>query len=218
MTNPLGDVLDPDLRKIIHQWEDLGRNPWIVKPDFSPPSIPGLGPVQQLIDVHAMPRLWQVLADYYELLQNGMFRVQKPGWIEPSLSAEPLDLCSEDPVPLQNGVAVVVKSFTVPDRHVASLRWFGHMLDVAAEWGTVTWTVRVNKRPVRTYHNFKQQRGVFAFPTRLAAPIKLKGKQTIEILATGGATAVNALARIQGWLVAATAVTQDGTATDWNVR
>ncbi|HXJ73111.1 MAG TPA: hypothetical protein VNM37_09660, partial [Candidatus Dormibacteraeota bacterium] len=86
------------------------------------------------------------------------------------------------------------------------------------QWGTVTWTIRVNKRPVRTYHNFKQQRGVFAFPTRLAAPIKLKGKQTVEILATGGATAVNALVRIQGWLVAATAVTQDGTATDWNVR
>lgn len=214
----LGDVLDPSLRETLLQWEHLGRRPYIVKPTWTPPILPGMSGIQALIDQHMLPRLWQLLSDYPELLRKYVYRVQQPGWLEPAMSADPLDICSEDAVALSNGSEVTVISFQVPDRHVVSLRWFGHMLDVADQWGTVTWTIRVNKKPVRTYFEFKQQRGVYAFPTRLAAPIKLKGKDVVEVIATGGATAVNALARLQGWLVAASSVTQDGTGADWNVR
>lgn len=215
----LGDVIDPELRQILIQWEHLGRRPWIVKPKWTPPSLPGMQPVQNLIDQHLIPRLWQLLADYQELLRKGgSFRVQQPGWLEPAWSADPLDICSEEPVALVDGTPVEVLSFQVPDRHVASLRWFGHGLDQGTEWGTVVWTITVNDKPVRTYFKFKQQRGLYVEPTRLAGPIKLKGKDVIKLLATGGSTDVNATGRLQGWLVAAGAVTQDGTAADWNVR
>lgn len=215
----LGDVMDPSLREILTQWEHLGRKPWIVKPQWVPPALPGLGDIQKLIDGHWMPRMWQLLTDYQQILRRaGSFRVQQPGWLEPAWSADPLDLCSEDGVALEEGDPVTVLEFTVPDRHVASLRWFGHMLDVADQWGTVEWSITVNGKPVRTYFKFKQQRGTFVDPTRLAAPIKLKGKDVVRLIATGGATSVNAFGRLQGWLVAAGAVTQDGTASDWNVR
>jgi len=218
MIRNLGDVMDPSLRETLIQWEHLGRRPWIVKPQWTPQKIQGLESIQALIDQHWMPRFWQLLADYQELLRRGAYRVQQPGWLEPTWSADPLDLCSETPVPLADGTEVVVVTYEVPDRHVASLRWFGHMLDDSAAWGEVIWTIRVNQKPVRTYFNFVNQRGIYANPTRLAAPIKLKGKDVLEVVATGGATAANAIARIQGWLVAAGAVTQDGTAQDWNVR
>ena len=92
------------------------------------------------------------------------------------------------------------------------------MLDVSAQWGTVTWTIRVKSKPVRTYHNFRQQRGSFIDPTPMAKPLTLKGKDLLEVVATGGAVAVNAFARMPGWVIPATSVTQDGTAIDWNVR
>lgn len=218
MNRTLGDVQDPSLRETLLQWEHLGRRPYIVAPDWNPKPIQGLADVQQLIDAHLVPRLWQLLADFPQLLQKFPIRVQKPGWLDPAVTAEPLDLCTEDETSLTENVETVLISYQVPDRHVASLRWFGHMLSDFDAWGEVVWTIRVNKKPVRTYFKFKQQRGNFMNPTRLAAPIKLKGKDRLEIVATGGATSADALARIQGWLVAATSVTQDGTAKDWNVR
>jgi hypothetical protein len=219
MTNPgLGDVIDNDLRQTLKQWEHLGRRPYIVSPRWIPKEISGMAPQQELIDYHLVPRLWQLLADFPEILKRHTLRVQQPGWLEAPATSEPEDICSEDPVALSNGTPVTVISYEVPDRHVASFRWFGQLLDVAAQWGTVEWTIKVNDRPVRSYQNFKQQRGVFAYPTRLAAPIKLKSKDTLIVEATGGATAVNALARIQGWVMAATSVTQDGTYKDWNAR
>lgn len=218
MSRPMGDVQDPSLRETLLQWEHLGRRPYIVAPDWAPPQLEGMQGIQRLIDAHLVPRLWQLLADYPQLLQKFTLRVQQPGWLEPASTAEPLDVCSEDGVALTSGTPVVVVSYQVPDRHVASLRWFGHMLSDSTQWGTVVWTIWVNKKPVRTYYQFKQQRGIFANPTRLAAPIKLKSKDLLQITATGGADDVDAFARIQGWLMAATSVTQDGTARDWNAR
>jgi hypothetical protein len=214
----LGDIIDPTIRENIKNWEHLGRRPYIVKPMWKPPLIAGCELQQQLIDQHLLPRLWQLLADFPELLRRYVLRVQQPGWLEAPATSEPEDICSEIPVALVNGTPVTVISYQVPDRHVASFRWFGQWLDVAAQFGTVSWTIKVNKKPVRSYQNFTQQRGVFAYPTRLAAPIKLKGKDLLVVEATGGAVAVNALARIQGWVMAATSVTQDGTYNDWNVR
>lgn len=214
----LGDIIDNPTRVALKNWEHLGRRPYIVAPLWRPPEIVGAEFQQQLLEKHLMPRLWQLLADFPELLRKYVLRVQLPGWLEQPATSDAEDICSEDPVALSNGTPVVVISYQVPDRHVAAFKWFGHMLDVAAQWGTVVWTIRVNERPVRTYFQFKQQRGVFAFPTRLANVIKLKSKDTIEVMATGGATAVNAFARLQGWVIPVTSLTQDGTHNDWNVR
>jgi hypothetical protein len=214
----LGDVIDPTVRRTLKQWEHLGRRPYIVSPIWNPRDIEGMALQQRLLEEHLVPRLWQMLADFPELLRRYVLRVQAPGWLEQPATSEAEDICSENAVPLQNGTPVTVISYQVPDRHVASFKWFGHMLDVAAQWGTVTWTIKVNDRPVRTYYLFKQQRGVFAYPTRLANVIKLKSKDTLIVEATGGATAVNALARLQGWVIPVTSLTQDGTYGDWNVR
>lgn len=214
----LGDVLDPSLRRTLPQWAHLGRARWIVKPEWKPEAIPGLESQQALIDQHLLPRLWQLLSDYQELVRRFTLRVQQPGWIVPPFGCEPEDIASETPVALINGTPVVVVSYQVPDRHVAAFPRFGHMLDVAAQWGTVLWTIRVNRKPVRTYYNFTQQRGTFVDPTAMAKPITLKPKDLLEVIATGGAAAVNALARLPGWVIPVTSLTQDGTAIDWNVR
>lgn len=214
----LGDVVDDDLRQTLEQWEHLGRRPYIVSPTWVPRQIAGMEAAQALLDRHLIPRLWQLLADFPEVLKRHVLRVQQPGWLEPPASSEPEDLCSEDPVALSNGTPVTVLTYQVPDRHVVSFKWFGQMLDVSTEWGTVVWSILVNDKPVRTYFEFKQQRGNFMNPTRLAGPIKLKSKDVLVVEATGGATPVNAYARLQGWIMAATSVTQDGTYKDWNVR
>lgn len=216
--NGLGDVQDPSLRRTLQQWGHLGRHRWIVNPDWNPPpSAAGETPAQHL-EGHVLPRLWQLLADYYELLKTGVFRVQKPGWLEAPFSALPEDLCTETAVALANGTETVVLSYQVPDRHVAAFDRFGHLLTDATQWGTVIWTIRVNRKPVRTYHSFRQQRGSFIDPTPMAQPLKLKGKDLLEVVAIGGATAVSALVRLPGWLISAASITQDGTALDWNVR
>lgn len=214
----LGDIVDNSTRRALKQWEHLGRRPYIVSPMWKPPQIDGAELQQALLDKHLIPRLWQLLADFPELLRKYVLRVQLPGWLEQPATSEAEDICSEDPVALSNGSPQTIVTYQVPDRHVASFKWFGHMLDVGSQWGTVLWTIRVNERPIRTYFNFKQQRGNFTNPTRLANVIKLKSKDTIEVIATGGATAVNATARLQGWVIPVTSLTQDGTHNDWNVR
>lgn len=218
MTQKLGDIIDPVEESVIRQWEHLGRRPWIVKPTFNPPAIPGMEGAQKFMDGHAMPRLWQLLADYYELLKKGVFRVQQPGWIQAPITSEPQDLRTETPVLLTNGVPVTVLEYQVPDRHLASFLSFGHELTTITEWGTVTWTIQVNKRQVRTYKDFRRQIGTYVNPTLFPKPITLKGKDVLKVIATAGATAVSALARMPGFVVPATAVTQDGTFRDWNVR
>ena len=156
----LGDVLNNELLKSIDPMlPHLGRGRWIVKPEWQPPVIDGLEGVQALVDKHVMQRLWQLVTDQYTLLKRGIFRTQKVGWIDPPATSEPEDRVSETGVALSNGVAVTVLSYTVPDVHYAVFKSFGHALDDASQWGIVSWTIQVNKRPYRTYNAFLQQRG-----------------------------------------------------------
>lgn len=207
----LGDIINNNLlRDISPQGVHLGRRRWIVKPEWVPERIVGLEHVQTLIDEHLVKRMWQLLADNYELLQRGSFHVQKPGWIEAPITSEPEDRVSETPVALTNGTPVTVLSYTVPDRHYAVFKWFGHMLDVSSQWGVVSWTIQINKRPYRTYNKFLQQRGNTVQPTPIARPITLKPKDLLEVIAIGGPTAVNAIVRLEGWSVSAANVDQSG--------
>ncbi len=220
----LGDIAPPSVDpmeryfRIIRGQVSLPRRGWIVKPEFTPPQVPGMEAFQKIFEEHELPRKWQMLEDFFVLLQRGRFLVKGPNWIEPPITAEMVDLVSETAVAMVNGAAVDVITYTVPDRCVGSFKTFGHLLSDASQWGTVAWNITVNKRPVRTFQNFLQQRGNMIQPTAFAKPITLKGKDVIAVTGTGGATAVNALARMQGFLIPVETVTQDGSYKDWNSR
>lgn len=218
----LGDIAPPDVDpmdryfRIIRGQVMLPRRGWIVNPQWAPPSVPGMEKFQEIFETHELPRRWQMAEDFFTLLQRGRFLVKNPNWIEAPITAEMCDVVSEDPVAVGTSSTVII-SYTVPDRCVASFKAFGHMLDDSTEWGNVIWNILINKKPVRTYQNFKQQRGNVAMPTSFPKPITLKGRDLIEVTAQN-ADAVNATARLQGFVIAAETVTQDGSYKDWNSR
>ena len=219
----LGDMMPPPIDpmeryfNVIRGQVQLPKRPWIVKPNWKPPTIPGMESLQQFVEEHDTPRRWQLAEDFFTLLQRGRFFIKSPNWLEPPITAEMADLVSETAVVLA-ATDTVVLTYTVPDRCVCSFRNFGHNLSDSAEWGNVIWTIMVNKRPIRTYHDFRLQRGVIVAPTPFPKPITLKGRDTIEILARRGAVAVSGYARISGFLIPVETVTQDGSYKDWMSR
>lgn len=218
----LGDIAPPDLDpmdryfRIIRGQTQLPRRGWIVTPKWTPPVVPGMEAFQKIFEEHELPRKWQLIEDFFTLLQRGRFMVKAPNWIEPPITAEMEDLVSEDAVAVQTADTTII-TYTVPDRCVCSFRAFGHMLDDSAEWGNVIWNIFVNNRPIRTYQDFKQQRGNLMMPTFFPKPITLKGRDIIKVTARNN-DPVNALARLQGFVIAAETVTQDGSYKDWNSR
>jgi len=218
----LGDIaptsIDPMERyfQILRGQVQLPRRGWIVTPKWEPPSVPGMEKFQQIFEEHELPRRWQMAEDFFTLLQRGRFLVKNPNWIEAPITAEMEDLVSETAVAVQTTDTDII-TYTVPDRCVCAFKAFGHMLDDATEWGNVIWNITVNEKPVRTYQDFKQQRGTLVSPTLFPKPITLKGRDVIRVTASN-ADAVNALARLQGFVIAAETVTQDGSYKDWNSR
>lgn len=195
----------------------LPRRRWIVQPGWTPPSIPGAEVNQLLLEGHTLPRLWQLLADFYVMFQQGEFRVKRPNWIEPPITAEMEDLANS--VQIVVGVTDTdIVSYTVPDRCIASFLSFGHMLTVAAEWDNVIWNIFVNEKPVRTYQDFRQQRGTTIAPTPFPKPITLKGRDEFRVTARTAGAAVSAYARVPGYVIAPKVVTQDGSYKDWTSK
>lgn len=222
-TGGLGDIapasVDPMERyfRIVRGQVQLPRRGWIVTPKWEPPVIPGMELFQRIYEEHDLPRRWQMIEDFYLLLQRGRFMVKSPNWIEPPITAEMEDLVSEDAV-VVGATDTTIITYTVPDRCVASFLSFGHYLTVSAEWGTVVWNIYVNEANARTYKDFKQQRGIMAAPTPFPKPITLKGRDVIKVTAKTTGAAVSALARLSGYVIAVEAVTQDGSYRDWNSR
>jgi len=219
----LGDIapasVDPMERyfRIVRGQVQLPKRGWIVAPQWDPPTIPGMEAMRQWFEEHSLPRQWQMMEDAFILLQRGRFMVKSPNWIEPPITAEMEDLVSESLVSVQATDTTIV-TYTVPDRCVAAFQAFGHQLSVANEWGTVVWNIFINERPVRTYMDFKQQRGQVVAPTPFPKPILLKGRDVFKVTARTSGAAVSALARVAGYVVAAETVTQDGSYRDWNSR
>ena len=218
----LGDIqpasVDPMERyfRILRGQVQLPRRGWIVEPKWTPPDVPGMEAFQKIFEEHELPRKWQMLEDFFVLVQRGRFMVKRPNWIEPPITAEMEDLVSESAVAIGTSPTTII-TYTVPDRCVCSFLSFGHMLDETDEWGSVLWSIIVNERPVRTYQDFKQQRGSLMQPTMFPKPITLKGRDVIKVVASN-ADAVNGFARLQGFTIAAETVTQDGSYKDWNSR
>lgn len=218
----LGDIapasVDPMERyfRILRGQVQLPRRAWIVSPEWVPPVVQGMESFQKIFEEHEIPRRWQMIEDFFVLLQRARFMVKSPNWLEPPITAEMEDLVSETAVAVQAADTTII-TYTVPDRCVTSFLKFGHMLDDSSKWGTVVWNIFVNNRPVRTYQDFKQQRGIVAAPTPFPKPITLKGRDIIKVTARNAA-AVNATARLSGYTIAAETVTQDGSYKDWNSR
>lgn len=219
----LGDIaptsIDPMERyfRIVRGQVQLPKRGWIVTPKWTPPMIPGMELFQRIYEEHDLPRRWQMLEDFFILLQRGRFMVKSPNWLEPPITAEMEDLVSETPVAV-GATNTTIITYTVPDRCIAAFRAFGHMLDVSAQWGTVIWNIFVNESQVRTYSDFTQQRGIVAAPTPFPKPITLKGRDVIKVTARTAGAAVNATARLSGYVIAAETITQDGSYRDWNSR
>lgn len=219
----LGDIqpssVDPMERyfNIIRGQVQLKRREWIVAPKWSPPKIEGMEAIQSFLENHSLPRQWQMMEDLFTLFLRGRFMVKSPNWLEPPITAEMEDLVSETAIVVGAADTTVI-TYTVPDRCVTSFRAFGHMLTVSAEWGTVVWNIFVNNRPVRTFQDFKQQRGIVAAPTPFAKPVTLKGNDVIKVTARTAGAATSATARLSGYTVPAETVTQDGSYKDWNSR
>jgi hypothetical protein len=218
----LGDIqpasVDPMERyfRIIRGQVQLKRRGWIVQPDWTPPKIQGAETLQKMLEEHTIPRQWQMLEDLFILLQRGRFLIKSPNWIEPPITAEMEDLVTETAIAVATTETDILR-YVVPDRCVVSFKSFGHMLDISTLWGSVIWNIYVNKRPIKTYQNFLQQRGNVMYPTPFPKPITLKGRDVIRVTAQS-ASAVNAIARLSGFLIAAETVTQDGSYKDWNSK
>ena len=220
----LGDIMPPSVDPmekyfdIVRGQTMLSRRRWIVQPEWKPPAIPGAEINQLLLEEHTLPRLWQLAADLLVLAQrSGEFRVKRPNWIEPPITAEMEDLVSETAV-LVGATNTDVLSYTVPDRCIVAFQSFGHALTVAAEFGNVIWNIFVNQKPIRTYQDFRLQRGTIVQPTPFPKPITLKGRDVFRVTARTAGAAVSAFARVPGFVIAPKIVTQDGSYRDWTSR
>lgn len=219
----LGDIAPPSVdpmeryQRILRGQVQLPRRGWIVAPQWTPAPIQGMESFQKVFEDHELPRKWQMLEDFFTLLQRGRFMVKSPNWIEPPITAEMEDLVSETAV-VVGATDTTIVTYTVPDRCVAALQAFGHQLTVTNEWGVVIWNIFVNERPVRTYKDFRQQRGMIAAPTPFPVPLRLKGRDILKVTARTGGAAVSALVRVAGYTIPAETITQDGSYKDWNSR
>ena len=223
MNGMLGDIqprsVDPMERyyDIVAGQVSLPRRKWIVQPEWTPRPIPGAEVNQLLLEEHTLPRLWQQMQDLFVLLQRGEFRVKRPNWIEPPVTATMEDLANSVQI-VVGATNTTIVTYTVPDRCIAAFQAFGHMLTVAAEWDNVIWNIFVNQKPVRTYQDFRQQRGTTIAPTPLPMPILLKGRDVLVVSARTAGAAVSAYARMPGYVIAPRIVTQDGTYKDWTSK
>ena len=219
----LGDLapasFDPMDRyyRIVRGQVQLPQRGWIVTPKWTPPTIPGMELFQRIYEEHDLPRRWQMIEDFFVLLQRGRFMVKRPNWIEPPITAEMEDLANSTQI-VVGATDTDIVNYTVPDRVLASFLSFGHGLTVAAEWDNVVWNIFINNKPVRTYQDFRQQRGTTVSPTPFPKPITLRGRDVFRVTARTAGAAVSAYARVPGFVIAAETVTQDGSYRDWNSR
>lgn len=218
----LGDIYDKRSDKIETYFDTtrfglaLPRRKWIVKPDFDgcrvkelDQSSPGL---HNWFECHVIPRLWQLMMDGLVRAGCNTFFVKGPNWLEPPVTASPVDQVSETAVAVSGIIYRDVVTYTVPDRHVATILRFGHGLDDPTQWVNLQWAIRVSGKPIFNYFNFVQQRGTVVDPTPLASMIIVPGGKTIAVSARRAAAgaAINVYARLMGFSIPLHNVDQTG--------
>ena len=217
----LGDIQWKDIDAletyfdILRQGVSLPRRKWIVAPDRQPPVIPGMEAMQRFFEEHALPRMWNLLADLWTKFQCGTYFTKGPNWLEPPLTAIPFEVRNEDAVAV-GATDTRIASATVPDRFVGAMLRFGHELTDPTQWGTVIWSIRVAEQPIPSYHQFKRQLGSTIAPTPLASHIPAKHGSVVEVVARTAGAAVSAFVRLQGFIFAPRSITQDGSFRDYH--
>lgn len=206
--NPgLGDIQQKDVDPQ-EQFYDIARQGVRLPPKRDIVSMPG----------KEKDPVWRNLMDFWQKLQCGTYFVKGPNWLEPPVTARPLDIRTETCVTIAGGTSAAVGvestlfTFTIPDRHVGTLLGFGHELVESTEWGNVLWTLKVNEAPQPLYHNFRQQIGRFVNPTKFPAPFRVKSQDVIKVTATKFfAASACAFARLIGFYYPVREISQDGT-------
>lgn len=209
---------------ILRQGIQLPRRQWIVQPEWNPMQeckIPGMEAVQKLIECHGIPRLWQLLADLWTKFQCGTYFVKGPNWLEPPITARPLDLRTENSVTVPPGYGdeqeTVIQTVTFPDRYVGTILGFGHAVSDPAAWTTLKWSLKINNAPLPCYQDIVQQIGEFHSPTMFPSPAKIKHGDVFTVTVKNpGAVAYNVYSRVFAFMFPSKMVSQDGSFMDYH--
>ena len=222
-TDPLETYFDT-----IQQGVALPRRRWIVKPDFEPCAVkvpPGPGAEiaqkvidaqQQMLECHTLPRLWQTLMDLWIKLQCGTYFVKSPNWLEPPVTASPIEILATSglgtAITAAPGVDVTVASYTVVDRVVGTLLAFANNIDNPTQVGNIQWNIKVNSKPQFGYAGFFGSLGAIDDPRPLASHIPLKHGDVVEVTArkVGAGVDVTAFTRLQGFSFVPPKISQTG--------
>jgi len=229
MSDGLGDIqykgMDPleSYFDIVRQGVKLPRRRWIVKPEWTPPVIPGMEPVQKFLEDHMVPRLWQLMTDMWQRSQCGTYFVKGPNWMEPPITARNADLRTETCVvvpafdPYVGTIYTTVINFTVPDRFIGSILGFGHEIQDPSQWGNILWRINVNGVAQPNYQDFRQQIGRFIDPTRFPSPIRFKHGDVVTVTVTNlGAAAACVFVRLFAFMFPAKMTAQDGSFVEYH--
>jgi hypothetical protein len=223
VTDPLETYFDT-----IQQGVALPRRRWIVKPDFEPCAVkvpPGPGAEiaqkivdaqQQMLECHTLPRLWQTLMDLWIKLQCGTYFVKNPNWLEPPVTASPIEILANSglgtTVDAAAGTDEIIATYVVPDRIVGSLLAFANNIDTPAQVGNIQWNITVNSEPKFGYAGFFGSLGAIDDPRPLASHIPLKHGDVVEVRARKVAAGpdVVAFTRLQGFSFVPPKISQTG--------
>lgn len=202
----------------------LPRKRWIVSPQWQPCEVKSVDPLvqkliraqQEMLECHALPRLWEMLMDFWVKAQCGTYFTKNEPWLTPPVTAAPVEILPNNglgtAITAAPGVDVTVASFSVPDRLVGSLLSFGNNIDDATQIGNIQWNIKKNTAPVFGYAGFFGSLGAVADPRPLASQILLKFGDVVDVTARKIAAGpdVTAFCRLQGFSFPAPKISQTG--------
>ena len=232
MARGLGDITDHGVDPIemyyrmFRQGVKLPRRKWTKNPDFDGCDVPALEKsapgLQQWFECHVLPRQWQMLADLFVKLQEGVYTTTGLTHLTPPLTSRVVDLKTDDaPVAIGVITPVVVLTYTVPDRFAGSFKAFGNGICSFQDWSRVLWTIQVNKRPIPGYQDFRQQIGDFMRPTDFPSPTLLKHGDVVEVTArlnAASAVPADVFARATIYVYAAKDISQAGDFAQYKIQ
>lgn len=184
----------------------------IVAPCYKAPKIPGMEGLQKILDDHFFPYLAEALRCASDFNCQKIKFVKNENWIVPPPTAIAIDEQTVQGGVTISATEVTLISFQIPDRMVAVIHSLGQQTTLTGDFDLIIWKLYVNDQPVPTYGEMTSQLGRFVDPTKLGAPIILKGKDTVRMTARLGTVnpANFYFARIMGYKYIARDVTDNG--------
>jgi len=202
---PHYDVLEPA--------RSYPGKPPVLVPKPTPEVAPELAAFNKMFETSVIPKLCACMCEAIQKLMNdSMLLIKSPMWVEPPIRSAVMnggiDRFGRNVVIPVAGFGDIFAPYTVPDRHIGVIAFFGNNLSAAAAFATVLWQLRINDIPVPGYGDqasggFLFQLGdpVFIYQSRLPVPIILPPRATFRVVASDpAATGALATARIGGWV------------------